>query len=101
MPRLTTRRLMASVALFSLAFGLPLGTLRTMLAREQRTTWHSVEYSTIETEQMAMVRMRVSDPSRSELLARRAAFHRAMRDKWWAASRRPWLPVEPDPPEPK
>jgi hypothetical protein len=31
----------------------------------------------------------------------RAAYHSAMREKYEHAARYPWLPVEPDPPEPK
>ena len=33
--------------------------------------------------------------------ARRIAYHESMRRKYEYAARDPWLPVEPDPPEPK
>jgi hypothetical protein len=31
---------------------------------------------------------------------KRADYHSEMERKWMEAARRPWLPVEPDPPEP-
>lgn len=33
--------------------------------------------------------------------SRLAAYHAAMKSKWERASRYPWLPVAPDPPQPK
>jgi hypothetical protein len=32
---------------------------------------------------------------------RKAAYYDAMAQKWWKAAESPWLPVEPDPPEPE
>jgi hypothetical protein len=33
--------------------------------------------------------------------ARKVAYYDAMAQKWWNAAERPWLPVEPDPPDPE
>jgi hypothetical protein len=41
-----------------------------------------------------------NDPS-DPVLDRRTIHNRAMADKYWRAFRYPWLPVAPDPPEPK
>jgi hypothetical protein len=44
----------------------------------------------------------ISPPPETSIIdPKKAAYHAAMARKWSAAADRPWLPVEPDPPQPR
>ncbi len=91
---MTTRRWMVAVAVVGLLLGIGASGLRslkysrTASAHLNRFTWI---YLTLPHRGMAET-MR---------LRRKAKYHLGLYDKYKAAARRPWLPVEPDPPAPE
>jgi hypothetical protein len=97
-PRLTIRRLMVTVAIVGIVLG-PLVYLGRRSSRFKQMSWaHERAMSDGATEAAKLKRR--GDPQ-SKLAYARADFHQAMWLKYFHAARSPWLPVEPDPPEPK
>jgi hypothetical protein len=97
-PRMTTRRLMLTVALVAASLG-GLGWVEKMIQRRahwlQRATDYAVKKQTL--------CCRLSDhPTAEELGEQRvmAAYYEQLVQKYECAAARPWLPVEPDPPKP-
>jgi hypothetical protein len=87
--RFTVRRLMVAVAVVAVAAGgLHLWELRVLYLRT--ALLHEVLSSLFQEGHACAGR----DPGRS-------AHHQVLRIKYERAARRPWLPVEPDPPEPR
>jgi hypothetical protein len=95
-PRLTIRRLMVAVAVA----GVLLGGCRWMQLRaarfQSRANWHFARWRTL------------SDPFPPEVLLRlgwkfppRARYHFDLFMKYSNYADYPWLPIEPDPPQPK
>jgi hypothetical protein len=98
LPRLTVRRLMIAVAIV----GMTLGVVVWCKRRHDRFVGHVSLYER-ERENTAGI---WSGPSkvieaRRELARRRGRYFYAMAAKYRFAARYSWLPVEPDPPEPK
>ena len=83
LPRMTTRRWMVAVAVVRLL----LGTYRIL---------RSIEDFRMD----CAVQMLIHDLGPDFRNLRKAAYHAAMFRKWERACNYPWLPVEPDPPEP-
>jgi hypothetical protein len=88
-PRFTVRRLMIAVAIAALALGLVewigcrSATFR-LKAREHERTFKTL-----------------IGPNTMFPVSPATDHHRLMAEKYRLAARSPWLPVEPDPPEPK
>ena len=121
MPRFTTRRLMLIVALVAGAFGATEGLRRRSQALRSRSLYHKGEgMGTADELTPFPERWRHVTPFRpwlepAPLTAeedqvisawrqsnkRRLAYHVAMYQKYEQAAARPWLPIAPDPPEPK
>ena len=93
--RFTVRRLMIAVAVVGIILG-PYTTCRNRAARfDERCEWH---YRRID----ELLRgVYYGDDAAWRRVAARAAWHTEMHEKYDLASRRPWLPVAPDPPEPE
>lgn len=91
-PRLTIRRLMILVAVVGLLVAIwTEGERRRQRFRDRvRDYAHSAIYLRLH----AILDNRPPDPVRS-------AWFKAMQEKYEFAARYPWLPVSPDPPEPK
>jgi hypothetical protein len=90
LPRMTTRRWMMTVAIVAAGLGLYARSeyLEAIaIQHRSRTTWVSGAEG-FSPEQMRRVQASV-------------AWHGMLADKYHRAARRPWLPVPPDPPEPK
>ncbi len=105
-PQMTTRRWMVAVAVVAIGFALWI-----LVARSRSYAIHSNYHGTRE----AKIRWIVEDYKAGrvgysgrwsiEVLIDRErrliTYHEALKRKYELASYRPWLPVEPDPPEPK
>ena len=90
-PRFTIRRLMIAVAVVGLIAGV-------LIDRERRFREMADRHWKLWLENPASV---VDSRIPNEAHARQSEHHRAMREKYERASRYPWLPVAPDPPEPE
>jgi hypothetical protein len=107
-PRLTVRRLMIAVAVIALVTG-----VIAMLIQSERRRQRAVYHAKMETETQHLMNFYRGDlvlrrgenrddfPAMLGRFTRRNLYHSEMRRKWEASAARPWLPVEPDPPEPK
>jgi hypothetical protein len=84
--RFTVRRMMVAVAILANVLGLLVWVDRRATQFRDRRDFHRMHWSAID-EGFAVE-------------AAQAAYHRAMAEKYRGAAERPWLPVEPDPPEP-
>jgi hypothetical protein len=93
-PRFTVLRLMLVVAIVAVV----LGARSWYEGRSARFREMARRYSKSWLENADIV---VGDRESDETQARRSEHHRAMWEKYLRASRQPWLPVEPDPPEPE
>src|SRR5437899_845604 len=100
LPRMTTRRWMVAVAVVALACA----TTVLVMDRKKRFTRISWEHAGA-FPPLSFVDLIVATESERERLGawgqRVTAWHKEMAQKYHYASRHPWLPVEPDPPEPK
>jgi hypothetical protein len=88
LPRMTTRRWMIAVATVGLAMGL-------LAAFRQRAEGFA---------RLSEAHLRAAadlHPPRKHGRIPRADWHALLGEKYRQAARYPWLPVEPDPPEPK
>jgi hypothetical protein len=88
---MTTRRWMVVVAVVGLLMG------GVQLRRRHddlvgRAQWHSRAVATWNARRAAAA----NDPIAPRLIT----YHESLASKYWYATRYPWLPVEPDPPEP-
>jgi hypothetical protein len=90
-PRMTTRRWMiaAAVVAVMLAPDIAAALFRRHLALRQRAAYHEE----IEKLAKAAAQVRANAAIRDR--------HARLKEKYWRAARYPWLPVEPDPPEPE
>jgi hypothetical protein len=104
--RFTVRRMMAAVAVAALVSAGWVESARMEAAMEEwrlecslRAIDHSLSAS-IHSGGRWPCRL-TSPPSEPSVIdPKKAAYHAAMARKWSAAADRPWLAVEPDPPEP-
>jgi hypothetical protein len=99
MPRFTVRRLMIAVAIIGLALALAVmlkrsGEFRALAEKQAYYEAGSLAYADD-------ARGEGGDPQRVARGEQMAAYHRALKAKYERAARYPWLPVEPDPPEPE
>ncbi len=91
-PRFTVRTLMIAVAVFAGGTSILLG------LRNRKREFRA--YVQIHRADAARL-IRQHHPRDSALLQRRVEHHLKMGVKYERAARYPWLPVEPDPPEPE
>jgi hypothetical protein len=98
LPRFTVRRLMVTVAIAGIVLG-PLAYLGQRSKRFGQISRVHVRAMSDGAIEAANLKRR-GDP-RSKLASARADYHQAMWLKYFHAARYPWLPVEPDPPEPE
>jgi hypothetical protein len=103
--RFTVRRMMVAVAVAALVSAGWVESARIGAAMEEwhlecslRAIDHSLSASIHSGRQPCCFASPSSEPSVID--PEKAAYHAAMARKWSAAADRPWLPVEPDPPEP-
>jgi hypothetical protein len=102
MPRFlfTLKRMMVAVAVVALAIA-AVRWERSMEALSADYSQHALAHrAKVADDHFAMLRTS-SDPRAAELFERRKAYRRAMAEKWNRAALYPWVPVAPDPPEPK
>jgi hypothetical protein len=94
LPRMTTRRWMIAVAGFGLAMG---GAAYAVRLAHRRAYYHSLAVN------LRMAEQSCRSPSyRDAVQDLTAAKHLGqLAEKYERAARYPWLPVEPDPPEPE
>jgi hypothetical protein len=95
-PRMTTRRWMVAVAVVALLLGGIVGVYRLRRWHDgfvYRAQWHSRIVVTLRTRW----RVAPNDPVPPRLIV----YYRSLASKYQHAARYPWLPVEPDPPEPE
>jgi hypothetical protein len=98
--RFSVRRLIVAVAIVGILLGVWLGLERRRERFRELSDRHEVQA------QLCEVRVFISKIERKPeawLAGNKARFehHLAMMRKYQQAARRPWLPVAPDPPEPK
>jgi hypothetical protein len=113
-PRMTTRRWMGAVAVVALL----IGAARAMDRRSKRFARLATSHAHVAMEHLSTLMDFGGDPPPLEEIEKlppavqgparylhRAKslvlYHRALKDKYDRAARYPWLPVEPDPLEPK
>jgi hypothetical protein len=99
MPRLSIRILMALVMIAGLILAVAV-----MLKRSSDFRVLAQEQEEAELTSMGYAddaRGEGGDPQRVARGEQMAAFHRRLRIKYERAARYPWLPVDPDPPEPE
>ena len=108
LPRFTVRRMMVAVAILAL-----MTAVFAMLIQSERRRQRAMYHSKMETETEHLMNFYRGDlvlkrgenrddfPAMLDRFTRRNRYHSEMRQKWEASAARPWLPVEPDPPEPK
>ena len=101
--RFTVRRLMVAVAIMgSLSYGLRLWILnRTYRLRAESHVARKTEARGREAWAAKMAKSGYLSAPRASVEASKVEYHDNMAIKYDHAARYPWLPVEPDPPEPK
>jgi predicted nucleic acid-binding protein len=105
LPRMTTRRWMVAVSIVAVGLGAWILITRSR-SYADLAAWHADRENEVRRVAEAFEGGQFdADIWRDALaLARRSrrliAYHSALRRKYVLASRRPWLPVEPDPPKP-
>ncbi len=95
LPRMTTRRWMVVVALVGLLMGGAIGGIRLKQRHDYFLSWARY-HSAFEG-----YRRNVAQHDHDPVLARMIDHNAMMARKYREAARYPWLPVEPDPPEPE
>ncbi|WP_435016358.1 hypothetical protein TA3x_003923 [Tundrisphaera sp. TA3] len=90
--RFTVRRMMVAVAMASVVFALAASLLRRSSEFRRRATLHRLAYAKIHPNTGAFPDLYLSD---------KELHHIDLATKYERAARYPWLPIEPDPPEPK
>src|SRR4051812_1471105 len=109
LPAMTTRRWMIAVAVVALVMG-----GYCLKRRRDDFLWRvrvHTEEATWRLEDSVMLCSRAINSMddielarlkrRTVILPQLIAYHKALAQKYWGAARYPWLPVEPDTPEPK
>jgi fatty acid desaturase len=97
-PKMTTRRCMVAVA-SAAVIACGERSRRQWVARWPAITWERTTCAL--DHEFERVRYQGLVPTPFPPNPMRAAYHAQMKKKWEWAARYPWLPVEPDPPEPK
>lgn len=98
MPRISIRMLIAFIAIIGIGLAIPVlvkrsAEFRTIAEEQADSEMASLEYADD-------ARGDGGDPQRVARGEQMSAYHRALKIKYERATRYPWLPVEPDPPEP-
>jgi hypothetical protein len=91
LPRMTTRRWMVAVAVIAVGCAVLASLIEMRRERFARIADRHIS--------VFLTPAQVRDPERRS--AERLDWHSKMADKYMRAARYPWLPVEPDPPNPK
>jgi hypothetical protein len=92
--RFTVRRLMFVVAVVGVVFGLYIASEQRAAEFRQRAIHHTNEFSGCYSPEGLTT-------AQIGIILQRREYHQAMMVKYRWAAHRPWLPVAPDPPEPK
>jgi hypothetical protein len=101
--RFSIRQIMVVVAAVAVIVAVRIETARMRLRRldcQLRSLDHSIGAARYDGRGVVSCRGPIELPSSVDN-PRRAAHHAAMSRKWADAAEHPWLPVEPDPPEPE
>jgi hypothetical protein len=106
---MTTRRWMAVVAALALVLGAIAGMWRRARRFERLATSHALDAVTYADAAWDCVRFNLNRDGDVDSATRGMAdrywelyvYHGLLEEKYDRAASRPWLPVEPDPPEPK
>jgi hypothetical protein len=101
LPRFSLRTLMVAVATIGLLVGLGIEGERRRKHFRMEQIDHYMCKGDAERERHIFSNPVVLDPGRIAVLDLRIAYHEQMARKYAWAERYPWLPVWPDPPEPK
>jgi hypothetical protein len=99
LPRMTTRRWMVAVAVIAVGCAVLASLIemrRAFLIEMRRERFARIADRHLS---VFLTPAQVRDPERCS--AERLDWHSKMADKYMRAARYPWLPVEPDPPNPK
>ena len=105
-PQMTTRRWMVAVAIVAFGIGAWILIARShsyaieTAKHDFREAYHRWLVDSYESDGLGFSG-RGSIEEGIDRLRRRISYHAALKRKYELASRRPWLPVEPDPPEPE
>ncbi len=102
LPRMTTRRWMLAVAAVAILLGLVVETARRRREYLHRAAHHqelSLRNGSIFGEGV-MIRYNPTTRKSDMTSLRKIEHHERLAEKYRQAARFPWLPVEPDPPEP-
>jgi hypothetical protein len=105
--RFTVRRMMGAVAAAAILLGLAIGVRR----RSEEFRMKAIEFGKIyDAHKILALRTKLSGRSGALSTLERESCHlhelmanhyEDLAQKYWQGAERPWLPVEPDPPEPK
>jgi hypothetical protein len=94
LPRMTTRRWMIAVLVFGLGMGAIVG--GDQLKRRRNYFLYRARFHALTVDVWKEAGWPALDPSDRPIIE----YDAAMARKYWRAARYPWLPVEPDPPDP-
>ena len=98
--RITVRRMMVAVAIVALGLAV-VRWMRSMDALSANYHHRALShYVKLSNDHFLMLQL-PDDPRDDKWLDRRKTYRRAMAEKWNRAALFPWLPIEPDPPEPE
>jgi hypothetical protein len=102
LPRMTTRRWMLAVALVAVSFWGGRAAIRLKRESARRLSW-AARHDAIGGElRLILVKMTArAKPRVLRNLRDQIEHHAEIARKYAAAAYRPWLPIEPDPPEPE
>ena len=107
-PRFTVRHLMVAVAIIALLSG-----VIALLIQSERYRQRAVYHSKMETDAEHLMNFYRGDlvmkrgedredfPAKLARFTKKNIYHSEMKRKWEGAARRPWISVEPDPPQPE
>jgi hypothetical protein len=105
LPQITIRRMMVAIALVAVILAAWIERIemkRRSVEYELRAFRHGLDGYPYKYGTLPYTRVHLnSDRPPPAPDSRKAAYHDAMSSKWSEAALRPWLPVEPDPPEPE
>jgi hypothetical protein len=94
---------LALVAILAVGFATTVALFRRHLALRQRAAYHE-EIEKLVTATIGELDLAARSPKAAAQVRANAAIrdrHARLKEKYWRAARYPWLPVEPDPPEPE
>ena len=110
-PRFTVRRLMIAIAIVAVFLGVWLWAERRRARFKALAHWHDMQVVYVVVEyllpdgscifEVTSLPQKIGDPHVPPRQQRICTWNYQLAQKYRRAARYPWLPVEPDPPEPK